>query len=219
MRALRLNENRLIEMHRRKYLNELLDFCLYESCLQEEAARDYFEWLKDRVVEDKRFDFERKDYYKGGKKSKVNYSTDILEPTAVDRFKYEQRFMNQTDFQHAYFQSDDENKNLEKGKNIGISLDDFINEFKNYLKTRKDVSDSQRMKIADCFEYYCDMFAKDKFVEYDWWTTPTAPTFSDEVSWKNKKLASKVGGIKRGESHKSPFDKQNIDKKVSKKAS
>ena len=49
MRVSRLNEDRLIEVRHRKYLNELLDFCLYESFLNEETAEDYFDWLLPRV--------------------------------------------------------------------------------------------------------------------------------------------------------------------------
>lgn len=82
MKVSKFNKEKLNEVLRRKYLNDLIDFCLYESCLQEETAREYFDWLVDKIENDG-------DYAKiGGKTEK-----EILQTSALDRWNEEKRQM------------------------------------------------------------------------------------------------------------------------------
>ena len=51
MRVSKMNEDRLVEVRRKKYLNELLDFYLYGDCLDEDMAEEYFDSIKENITE------------------------------------------------------------------------------------------------------------------------------------------------------------------------
>lgn len=50
MRVSKMNEDRLVEVRRKKYLNELLDFYLYGDCLDEDMTEEYFNSIKENII-------------------------------------------------------------------------------------------------------------------------------------------------------------------------
>lgn len=168
MRVSRLNEEKLNEIKHRKYLNELIDFCLYESCLNEETAREYFEWLAKKIKNDG-------DYAKiGGKTEK-----EILQASALERWEEEKRQMrNQT-----------ENGVITDYFGENQSFNDFVWDFEKELKNGIDNGEIDKKdlpKIRACFDYYCDLFSyREKTSRSSNWDEPK-PHFSKKVTWKGK---------------------------------
>lgn len=168
MKVSKFNKEKLNEVLRRKYLNELIDFCLYENCLQEETAREYFDWLIDKIENDG-------DYAKiGGKTEK-----EILQTSALDRWNEEKRQMR---------------NQIENGVIINYfgdnqSFNDFVSDFEKELKRGIDnrtIEKRDLPKIRACFDYYCNLFSyREKASRSSNWAEPR-PYFSKKVTWKGK---------------------------------
>lgn len=169
MRISKLNKDRLVEVRRRKYLNELFDFCLYESCLQEETATDYFAWLINQGLNQVNWD-EKNSY-------KKNSDIDVAN---TDRFNAELNRLEATDDYD------------EKGYFEGNTFAEFRKEFKRNLRNQKaNFSKSELSQILNMFDLYCSRFVKNLDGlkrEYE----KITPTFAQSANWKGIKSTTSL---------------------------
>lgn len=162
MRVSRLNEERLNEIRRKKYLNELVDFCRYGYCLEEETAKDYLNFLVNRI-----------------KKITRRHNT-ITKDTAHKinnkRFKDERARDRRID--DDYF---------ETFSNKEGTLNEFEIEFGNMfnqLKTEKD--DDGKRKIPQEWITWIQTTFNDYVCRFDKRDSSIGTDFAAEVNWVDK---------------------------------
>ncbi|MCQ2248116.1 MAG: hypothetical protein MJZ50_03810 [Treponema sp.] len=197
MEIRKLTEVRLLGVLHRKYLHELLDFCLYEECLQEETAQDYFEWLKAKIcdvghgVPDKRFKKHRDDLFSGSDNEHTATAYgQILRGLGDERFEDRKAHQpSQNGILTDYFQ--------------GQTFNEFRKDFKDFVSRDLNngrITKDESLKILDCFDYYCNLFVKEGAPETRAYSSPN-PDFSLEANWQEKNSVRKgKRNLKSGES-------------------
>lgn len=144
MRMSKLNENRLAEIRHRKCLNELLDFCLYGDCLQEETAREYFYWLLPRVLTQ---NDAIRDFLISKNLNTNVYKTDFSNYESVNANR--EILTNLGEERFSEFEVDDK-----KQKDDGIIIDYFDDGFKFFKSQLKSLLDkmkasAKKLKMSD----------------------------------------------------------------------
>lgn len=148
----------------KKYLRETVDLCLYGNhCLQEETARDYFDWLVKAFEEEK-------DYQK--------VTAEMLRIAAQHRWERENIELKDQKYSGVisdYFEDEE-------------TLEGFKNEFEKVLHEEakdRNFSKEEVARIRMYFDYYCDCF-KYGINGNRWEGAPPNPVFSKKVTWKGK---------------------------------
>lgn len=160
-----------------KVLNELLDFCKYGYCLEEETAKTYMQFLVDALVKIEK---------SRGKKAAANEENHSK--VNNNRFAGERdRLGNRAG--DDYFE----------GKSLGEFEKDFEKIF-NQLKTQHTLDDKRKIPaewivwIQDTFNNYVARFEKRN--------TKIDTDFRNQVDWKDKKQTSNSGRYLPSETRK-----------------
>lgn len=124
---------------RGQILNETLDFCKYYYCLQEETAKDYFEFLKKSWDD---FDLDQSGNALDAELDSIN----------IRGFNSESKDLSKED---NYFSNS--------------TLSEFKLEFIKVLKEDKSIPSSQKRKMQMIFNNYYEKFKRSSLRKYvDW---------------------------------------------------
>ena len=172
MKVSKLTERKLQETEYKNCLNEMIDFCLYESCLNEETAKDYFKFLINDGLS--KIDWKNKNAYE---------QNEEIDAVSFDRFNKEKKRL-----------TADKDKYNEEGYFESKSFAEFRNDFKKLLKNKKNDKSLTKDEIGNIllmFDLYCSRFSQnlDKLQTKQ---GVILPTFRNEAKWVDMKHDEKI---------------------------